>query len=71
MRFDKEKLNELVSLPDDELWKRVVEIGRMHGFTLPDKTPAHDELEKLRKIAKDGSKMNVASAMRILGKYVR
>ena len=71
MRFDKEKLNELVSLPDDELWKRVVEIGRMHGFTLPDKTPAHDELEKLRKIAKDGSKMNVAGAMRILGKYVR
>ena len=69
MKFDKDKLNELISLPDDELWKKVVEIGKSHGFTLPEKTPAHQELEKLRSIAKDGSKMGVTGAMKILGKY--
>ena len=69
MKFDKDKLNELVSLPDDELWKTVVEIGKSHGFVLPSRTPEHSELEKLRSIANDGSKMNVALAMKMLSKY--
>lgn len=69
MRFDKDKLNELVSMPDDELWGQVVKIGKTHGFTLPEKTPSHDELEKLRSIARDGSKMNVGLAMKMLNKY--
>ena len=69
MKLDKNKLNELVNLPDDELWKKVVEIGKTHGFVLPAKTPDHDELEKLRSIARDGAKMNVASALKLLAKY--
>lgn len=69
MRLDRDKLINMVSLPDDELWKMVVEIGKTHGFALPEKTPPHDELEKLRGIAKDGAKMNVAGALRILNKY--
>lgn len=69
MKLDREKLNELVSLPDDELWKKVIEIGKGHGFVLPTKTPPHAELEKLRSIAREGSKMNVASALKILAKY--
>ena len=71
MRFDKEKLNALIDLPDDELWRTVVTIGKTHGFTLPKETPPHDELEKLRKIARDGSKMNVGAAMKILSKYAK
>ena len=69
MRLDRDKLIGMVSLPDDELWRMIVEIGKSHGFILPDKTPPHEELEKLRGIARDGAKMNVASAMRILSKY--
>ena len=69
MKLDRNKLNELVSLPDDELWKKVVEIGKTHGFVLPAKTPEHSELEKLRSIARDGAKMNVASALKLLSKY--
>ena len=69
MRFDKDKLNEMVALPDDELWKKVVEIGRSHGFVLPSKTQEHAELEKLRSIARDGSRINVGLAMKMLNKY--
>ena len=69
MKFDKDKLNELVALPDDELWKRIVEIGKTHGLTLPPKAPQHSELEKLRAIARDGSKINMALAMKMLNKY--
>ena len=69
MKLDREKLTNMISLPDDELWRVVVEIGKTHGFTLPSKTPPHDELEKLRGIARDGAKMNVAGALKILNKY--
>lgn len=69
MRLDRDKLMSMVSLPDDELWKMVVEIGKSHGFTLPEKTPPHEELEKLRGIARDGSKLNITGAMKILSKY--
>ena len=69
MRLDRDKLMNMISLPDDELWRSVVEIAKMHGFTLPEKTPPHEELEKLREIARDGSKMNVASALKVLSKY--
>ena len=69
MRLDREKLLEMVALPDAELWKKIVEIGRGHVFTLPYKAPPHEELEKLRGIVKDGSKMNVASAMKLMSKY--
>ena len=69
MKLDKDKLNELVSLPDDELWKRVTEIAKGYGFSLPSKTPEHTELEKLRSIVGDGSKMNIAGAFKILSKY--
>lgn len=69
MRLDRDKLVSMVALPDDELWKMVVEIGKGHGFILPDKTPPHEEMEKLRSIARDGAKMNVAGALKILSKY--
>lgn len=69
MRFDKDKLDELVALPDDELWKKVVQIGKTHGFTLPERTPEHSELEKLRSIARDGSRINMGLAMKMLNKY--
>jgi hypothetical protein len=69
MKFDKDKLNELVSLSDDELWRTVEEIGRSHGFTLPTRTPEHAELEKLRAIARNGSKMNLGLAMKMLNRY--
>lgn len=69
MRFDKDKLDELVALPDEELWKKVVQIGKTHGFTLPERTPEHSELEKLRSIARDGSRINMGLAMKMLNKY--
>lgn len=69
MKLDREKLNAMVALPDDELWKSIVEIGKSHGFTLPNKTPPHDEMEKLRDLARDGARLNLANAIKILNKY--
>ena len=65
MKFNKDQLDALVALPDDKLWAEIVGKARGYGFTLPEKTPAHAELEKLRNTVK-GANVNVADAMKLL-----
>ena len=70
MRFDKDKLNEMVALPDDELWCQVQNIARGYGLNLPSTQPSHAELEKLRGIA-TGGKISMSEAMMLINKYKR
>ena len=70
MRIDQEMLNELASLPDKKLWARVTEIAKSHGFNLPKSTPSHQELEKLREIAR-GPKLTLGDAVRLVNEYKR
>ena len=69
MRIDKDKLQALVAMPDDELWRQIVEIGKSHGFTLPTKTPPHAEMEKMRGAVNGGAKLNIGEAVKIINDY--
>ena len=71
MKLNKEKIDRLCALNDRALWGEVREIARQHGFTLPDKTPSHEEMEKLRGAVTGGAKMNLGEAMRIINKHRR
>lgn len=71
MKFDKEKLNMLMSLPDEELWRTVRMIGRERGLELPEKPPAHSEMEKMRNAVGSGGRINLGEAMRIINNYKR
>lgn len=71
MKINKEKLAELCALDDAALWAQVREIARMHGFTLPDRTPSHTEMEKLRGAVRGGTKMNLQEALKIINKLRR
>ena len=68
MRIDRKKLEEMAALPDDKLWAKIVEIASGYGFKLPDKTPSHEEMQKLREMAL-GSKINMTDAMKLLNQY--
>ena len=68
MRIDRGKLQELLSKPDSELWGEIVSIAAKHGYTLPEKTPPHEELERLRSLAME-PKINITDAMRLLKQY--
>ena len=68
MKFNKEQLDALIALPDDKLWGEIVIMARGYGFTLPEKTPDHAELEKLRDTVR-GSKINATEALRLLNNY--
>lgn len=68
MRFDKAKLDELISMPDDKLWAEVVKIADGFGYALPKSTPPHSELEKMRNAARS-DKINVSEALRVVSQY--
>lgn len=70
MKFNKEQLDALIALPDDRLWAEIVRMARSYGFSLPDATPSHDELEKLRGTVR-GANINAAEALRLLNDYRR
>lgn len=68
MRFDKAKLLSLAALPDDKLWAEVVRIAGSFGYALPEKTPPHEELEKMREAVR-ADKINVSEALRVVNQY--
>ena len=68
MRFDRERLEALASLPDDQLWAEVVKIAEGFGYNLPKATPPHSDLEKMREAARC-EKINLSDAMRVVSRY--
>lgn len=68
MRINKEKLNELLSKSDDDLWREIVSVAAKHGYKLPSATPPHSDLEKLRSTV-SGPKINVSDALKLLNSY--
>ena len=70
MRIDKDKLNALCSMPDDELWCEICKIAKGYGFTLPKSTPCESDMQKLRGAVGNG-KINLGDAVKILNEYKR
>nr|MBE6545436.1 hypothetical protein [Oscillospiraceae bacterium] len=70
MNFDKSQLEALAALPDDKLWAEVVRIAASFGYTLPEATPSHADLEKMRSAVRS-DKINVQDALRVVNRYRR
>ena len=71
MKIDKEKLKALAELPDDELWAKIKTIAASHGFKLPENTPPHTELQKVRDAVGGKDKINLSGALKIINNYRR
>ena len=68
MKIDKEKIEALAALPDDELWREARKMAASYGFSLPENTPPKETLDKLREVVL-GGKINMMEAARIIRKY--
>lgn len=68
MRMNKSQLEALAALPDDKLWEEVIKIAASFGFSLPKNTPPHEELEKMRELARS-QKINPSEALRLVNQY--
>ena len=70
MRLDRNKIKEIASLDDTELWKTIKDMALRQGISLPEKVPQHNELEKLRVIMLS-DKINPIVAMKLLNDIKR
>ena len=69
MKFSQEKLDALSKMNDRELWEQIRIIAKGYGINLPDKTPTHEELEKVRGLISGGGKINISDAYKIMNQY--
>ena len=69
MKFSQEKLDMLAKMNDRELWEQIRIIAKGYGISLPDKTPSHEELERVRGLINGGGKVSLADAYKIMNQY--
>lgn len=70
LKIDKEKLERMLSMTDDELWGEIRSICERVRISVPTETPPHEKLEQLRGIARSG-RISFSEAMRMLADYKR
>ena len=68
MKINKEKIEALCAMPDEELWREVQKIARGYGFKLPDRVPSKEDMQKMRN-AVSGTKINLGDALKIINSY--
>ena len=71
MKINKEKLEALCALGDEELWREIRTIASTYGFSLPEGTPPHSEMQKMRDAVSGGVKINLSEALRIINNQRR
>ncbi len=71
MKINLEGLRALCALSDEELWREVRGIAAKHGLNLPEQTPPHSEIEKMREAVSGGGGISLSDAMRLVNEYRR
>ena len=70
MKINREKLQEMLRLSDEELWREVQRLSASYGINLNGKAPTKEEINKLRSIA-SGERINLTEAMKLMNEYKR
>ena len=66
MKIDKDKLEAMAKLSDEELWAQIKSVAEQHGVKMPAKQPAVAELAKVREALSEADKLSLMSAMRMV-----
>jgi len=69
MKVDKEKLKRLAEKSDADLWKEILSIAKSHGYTLPEATPKHEDIERIRRVFSGVEKISLSDAAKIMNSY--
>ena len=70
MKINKQQLEALLALPDDQLWREAVRMAASYGISLPKETPPKEQLDKLRGVAGSG-RISARDAFRLISEYKR
>ncbi len=69
MRINKEELKRLAEKPDAELWREIILMAKSHGYSLPEATPKHEDIEKIRRALSGSEKISLTDAAKIMNSY--
>ena len=68
MKPDRETMQKLAQADDATLWKSVRGIAMEKGFRLPEKTPPHETMDRLRATL-SGNALSLGEAVRVIAQY--
>ncbi len=71
MKIDQNLLAELTRLPDKELWQTIRQIAGEKGIKLPEATPPHETLERLRATVKGNGGLRLGEAVSVINRYMK
>lgn len=69
MKLDRETLNKLTEADDAALWETVRGIALAKGFRLPEATPPHETMERLRGTLSGNGTLSLGEAVRVIAAY--
>lgn len=69
MKVNKEQLKKLAEKSDADLWREIHSIAKSHGYTLPEATPSHENIEKIRRTLLGSEKISLSDAAKIMNSY--
>ena len=69
MKVNKEQLKKLAEKSDADLWREIHSIAKSHGYNLPDATPRHEDIEKIRRALLGSEKISLGDAAKIINAY--
>lgn len=69
MKLDRETITKLTEANDETLWETVRGIALAKGFRLPEATPPHETMERLRCTLSGNGTLSLGEAVRVIAAY--
>lgn len=69
MKLDRKTMAELAAADDDALWKTICGIAGEKGFRLPEATPPHATMNRLRATLSGNGTLSLGEAVKVLAAY--
>ena len=69
MKLDRETIEKLASSDDATLWRTVRGIAGEKGFRLPEATPPHETMDRLRGTLSGNGTLSLGEAVRVIAEY--
>ena len=71
MKLDKTQIAELLKKSDDALWADIRGMASSRGFNLPERTPAKEDMQRIRAALGNIDGISPATALRLMSEIKR
>ena len=69
MKLNKEKIDLLLKKDDALLWQEIINMAQKFGYTLPEKAPSAQNMEKIRTAIENADKLSALDVAKLLSAF--